>query len=561
MADNKFIFLSPKFDARAFVQFLQEEGKGGESFKAILDSYNELKSFYWKGDRSSVIKKGLNKLSIHSIKSSFIPTSSINGYILDQYYSVIYYVLLYLQNSSTGELSSFLGVSYEDIKEQKPKPVKKNISVPLNRPEPNVTYSRGFHIRLDVSRYEEYVTQMLLDKGVDASVIPGVINTMKEATKRIWYHVNSSYKVFKLSASDIDKYVDGLYYDNNGKKEKPDDKTKQAIKHLIECYQIEHPYIVKKELLHNLDSLDDDTEEEDIKPRLIVSLDLVNKDQFIEFLKNQQINRQTKERYTEEFPFPKDTSGNSNRSTFIEQDVTIDTNNIRVYVNGEITSDIICRVREYKDAYVVYLFYRGNKSYTRSFAIEKEAAQEPIRHIRYNEADNTALVDGKKLAVTLQGYDDYKRKITQKPEREPSDKPTDTYFGKPSQEHKTLIAKQTTVVKTQESVEISIKESPAVHIETNELVNAEGYASEDEDESSVETPIDGDKDSPVIDIETPSDRILPEEDKTSSIESVSNVEEAPSSDSDRKQGNQFSKTGIISRLWAKVCSFFIRLFN
>ena len=564
MAINKFIFLSPRFDARSFVQFLEETGRDSESLTAILEPFNDLKTIFWKGSRTEVISRNLGKLSLHSVQSSFVPINSINGYILDQYHLVIYNVLLFIDSRSAKEKSLFLGMSYENHKMPESKPGKKKILVPSYKSEQTITFSRGFYITTDIRKYEASITKMLIERGVNKTVIKEVIKKINDATDKKWFHINSSYNSFRWSISDIDKYVSGLYYDSYGKKVKPDNKTQQAIKHLIECYQMEHPYMDRKELIKCLASKDDNEEivvEEAVKPRLIISLELKDKEQFLEFLRNRQINCQTKERYAEELPFPKDTSGESNRSTFIEQNVTIDTNEIDVYVNGELSTDIVCKVREYKDAYVAYLFYKGNKTFNRSFFIEKESAQEPIRHIRYNESDNSTYVDGKRITVTLQGYDDYKRSISDKPGKELSDKPTDTYFGKPSQQHKTLIAKQASVKKTSETVEITIKETSPTDA-LNEIkvdVDLDLDNTEQGKKNIEETVMSNDDDSKYDEKNTYDEMTSQEQDNPSLINVQDNSDRTMASPLGEKKNNPNRKPKLLSLLWSKIWLFLKRI--
>lgn len=534
MANNQFIFRSPEFNARAFIIFLESEGRSDESIDAILESYKDLRSFYWKGSRSESISKSLQKLSIHSVRSSFTPATSVNNYMLNQYYNAIYHILLYLQQSPSGEMSSFLGHNYDDSIIKSPKAAKKKVTVPVRIPQSTVTYSRGFYIHFDLDKNKELISSMLIGKGVDRKVIPDIISILKKALQKLWFHVNSSYDKFRWYAPNIDKYVEGLRYDSNGQKIKPDDKTKQAIKQLIEFYQIEHPVSTRPDYPNdkdNLSTVELYNQEEDKKPRLIISLELANKERFFEFLKNQQVNHQTKERYTEDVPFPKDTSNDSNRSTFVGQDVTIDTSSVEVYVNGELSSEIKCKVREFTDAYVAYLFFKGEKKYSRSISIDKEVAQEPIRHIRFNESENALDINGKKIAITLQGYDEYIRSVSHRPQKEPSDKPTDSYIGKPSREHKTLITKQTTLTKTDESIEIAIKEPPLPVIEE----------SEPQDEEPISPAVENDGQ----DIAVP----IPVQQESSS---PTPSQFAPVTDNRKKKG-------VLFRVLSRIRMFFFRL--
>lgn len=361
----------------------------------------------------------------------------------------------------------------------------------MQLPEPYKTLrkkgiqSAPFRIPYNSYRFEGPLTDLLVKWGVDKSYVPQILKRLEFASRRTWYHRNSSYNSFKWDIQNIDKYVEGLYYIEGETVCQPDKKLQQAIKRLIECYQINfarpasYTYDNSDSDSPSIDFDDLEVEEEKVveKPQLVIHLNLKDKEQFFEFLRNRPINRQTRERYNEEFPFPKDPSNKSNRSSFVEKQVSFDTNDVQVYVNGELSSDVICRVEEFDDAYIVHLFYKGERAYSKSFSIDKELAKEPIHHINYNEDNSSLDVNGKNLAITFSGYDEYKRFLSGKPKRELSDEPSHVYVGEPIKEHKTKIAKETSVTKTDNEVKVVIDDFKETKKQEPETPNAKSNKS------------------------------------------------------------------------------------
>ena len=320
-------------------------------------------------------------------------------------------------------------------------------------------HSSRFRIPYNARYYDEPLSALLKERGVDSSYIPTILKKLEWVSSKTWYHKNRSYNAFKWDIPNIDKYVDGLYYIDRGTVCKPDKKTMQAIKRLIECYQEKVAPPVTYTNIEPDSPKEHIEKKEEKKSHLSIHLNLTDPEGFFKFLHDRPINRQTRERYYDDVPFPKDTSGNSNRSTFVEKDVSIDTTIVDVFVNGKLTSDVGCRIEEFADSYVIHLFYKGERAYWKSFTIEKELAKEPIRYIHYNEAEDNIGVNGKSLSVTFRGYDDYKRFISGKPSPEPSDKPSTIYVGKPEKERQTQLTKNTTVTKTDNEVRVVIDDS------------------------------------------------------------------------------------------------------
>lgn len=345
--------------------------------------------------------------------------------------------------------------------------------------------SDPFRIPYYPNRYEGPITELLVKWGVDKSYVPQILKRLEFASKKTWYHKNRSYNSFKWDIPNIDKYVEGLYYIEDDTVCQPDKKLQQAIKRLIECYQINfarpasftYDYSGSDSPAIEFDDVEVEEEKVVEKPQLVIHLNLKDKEQFFEFLRNRPINRQTRERYNEEIPFPKDPSNKSNRSSFVEKQVSFDTTDVQVYVNGELSSDVICRIEEFDDAYVVHLFYKGERSYSKSFSIDKELAKEPIHHINYNEDNSSLDVNGKNLAITFSGYDEHKRFLSGKPKRELSDEPSHVYVGEPVIEHKTKLAKETSVTKTDNEVKVVIDDSKETKKQEPETPNAKSNKS------------------------------------------------------------------------------------
>lgn len=201
------------------------------------------------------------------------------------------------------------------------------------------------------------------------------------------------------------------------------------------------------------------------KKKLSIDLTLLDVEGLLDFLKYRPINRQTRERYVEPLPDKTKTMSSnisdSNRSTFIAKDISFDKDSVEVYVNGNLSADICCYVEEKTDAYILHLFHKGAKQYSKSIAISKEGAKEPLQRIRYNDKDNHFIVNGKNLALTFEGYDAYRRDVVGNavPIKN-DDSPSIKYIGQPKRERKTAIVKQTTLNKDNDGIIVSITEEP-----------------------------------------------------------------------------------------------------
>ena len=198
-------------------------------------------------------------------------------------------------------------------------------------------------------------------------------------------------------------------------------------------------------------------------PSLRIDLDFNDVDSFFEFLKSYPINCQTKERYSE--PLSEVTKNDnfnddiSNRTTFVATNVIFDTDEIEVYVNNKLSSDVACRVEEKSDAYILHLFYKATRQYSKSVFVSKDIAQEPIQRIRYNEEESEMTVNGKNLGITFEGYDAYRRHKREEKDRKTKPFIPIKYDGKPVKTRKTALMKQTKVKSDSEQLVVSISES------------------------------------------------------------------------------------------------------
>ena len=472
MAESKFIFLSPSFNASEFMRYLNDMERDERAIEIIIDSFKDLKKVYWHGNREETIRRCKNDPRENSLRRLLKPVGQIRSFVLDQYIFTIKEILLFLSNGPKEALEQFLLSDYSSIQPNN-NAGKVSGATNLKPYHRRVIYSRGFHIPFNSNKDSEQITNLLIERGVDRSIIPEILKTLELVSSKVWYHANTSYDRFKWDAPDIDKYVNGLFYDEYGNKMRPDYKIKQAIKHLIESRQIQDNNEVSPSLSRIEGKFVVPEESGQGKQHLVVELNLTDQDEFFGFLMDRPINYQTRERYVEDTPAPKKPEHNSNRSTFVGHGVAIDKNSIDVYVNGSLSTDVVCKVLEYNDAYVLQLYVKGVRQYRKVY-IDKEQAKEPIRRIHFDEEGNAWSLNGKNLAVTFEGYDAYKRSIEDKPDKEDFDKPSSIYIGQPDRERITQLSRQTSVEKTDEEVTVKIDLQPKTEsIQVTEDANSE----------------------------------------------------------------------------------------
>lgn len=326
--------------------------------------------------------------------------------------------------------------------------------------------------------------------------------------------------------------VENKHLDITGKKVEPIEE---------DSIQNDKQKVVKKDSIVN-------DKDKKAKPQLRIDFALEDVEELFEFLKNKPINRQTRKRYkdvltdtTKPIISGKD---ESNRSTFVAEEVVFDKEDISIYINGKISSDICCRIEEKTDAYILHLFYRGARQYSKSININKDEAKEPITRINYSDKDNILSVNGKRLAITFEGYDAYRRHKNGKgiSDKTPDTHTTIKYEGRPIRKRKTAIVKQTVVEKNQEEINVKIsgtsKQSKESDKEVESATVTDTNIPTDSHKPQVKTIPDGKKST----------------EETTETDTLTDTHE-PQEDSTLKKGN------VCKRLWNALIAFVLKLFR
>ena len=194
--------------------------------------------------------------------------------------------------------------------------------------------------------------------------------------------------------------------------------------------------------------------------KLRIDLNIGDIKEMEEYLKTAPVNRQTRKRYNSAQEREVDDVEKENeRSTYIASNVCINKRCVEVYVNGMLSSNIKCEIKETVDAYILYLNFKGQRSYARPVNISKDAAKEPIVRIRYNEKEKVINVNGKSLGITFVGYEKYRRSKIESSEKEKGNElPTVKYEGEPIREKRTAIIKNTSVETKDDVISVQITE-------------------------------------------------------------------------------------------------------
>lgn len=199
-------------------------------------------------------------------------------------------------------------------------------------------------------------------------------------------------------------------------------------------------------------------------PKLRIDLKLNDVYGLFDYLKSHPINTQTKERYKEPYNILNSSEGvkdnASHRATFVADNINIDKRKVEIYVNGVLSSDVGCYIEEKTDAYILHLYYKGEREYAKAINISKEESQEPIVRFNYSDDENLISVNGKKLSVTFKGYDAYKASVRGHTHSEKEYQNISTkYIGDPNRERKTAITQQTKVETDENMVHVVIDET------------------------------------------------------------------------------------------------------
>lgn len=195
--------------------------------------------------------------------------------------------------------------------------------------------------------------------------------------------------------------------------------------------------------------------------KLRIDLNIGDIKEMEEYLKTAPVNRQTRKRYdSAQEREVGDVEKENKRSTYIASNVCINKRSVEVYVNGQLSSNIKCDIKETVDAYILYLYFKGQRRYARPVNIIKDVAKEPILRIRYNEKEKVINVNGKSLGITFVGYEKYRRSKIESSEKEKGNElPTVKYEGDPIREKRTAIIKNTSVETTGDIISVQIKDN------------------------------------------------------------------------------------------------------
>lgn len=185
--------------------------------------------------------------------------------------------------------------------------------------------------------------------------------------------------------------------------------------------------------------------------RINLNLDI---DSFIAYMKERCIRRQSRHRTDERMPRMND--GESGRSTFIAEGMHLNGKRAEVFVNGELRSDFTCWIEEKSDAYIIHLRYNVANGYEERTYISKDSAVSPI-YVEADKTDSLLSVDGKKLAVTFEGFDEWKsskRRDTSHAEK----KPTVIYTSNPTQRREHAATRMASVTETEDGVTVTLSD-------------------------------------------------------------------------------------------------------
>ena len=201
----------------------------------------------------------------------------------------------------------------------------------------------------------------------------------------------------------------------------------------------------------------DNHDEKSPTAKLRIDLELNDIESLLEYLKSRTAISHQRKRYPDTNTPRK--NNDSNRSTFIAQDILFDKRDVAVFINGKRTNEILCWVEEKSDAYILHLFYK-NADISKTITIDKSSAIEPLRRIRYSDQNNSFAINGKAVAITFEGYEGYRRdksKVAQK-YRTNESSPSIIYEGKPIQKRRTAIVRQTNVIRNDDQINVKISD-------------------------------------------------------------------------------------------------------
>lgn len=341
------------------------------------------------------------------------------------------------------------GFSFFDVKKPQPQPVKRK------RLNNGILIVNTLSVDLLEAKKKDILS--IVKRIIDENFLSGTIYERLGSIESLYILLNMEVSTVEV-IKNIKNYfgyakkyiiVENKHLDIKGKQVEP-------IEPLVNKDSI--PYEHDKEL-----SLPIEEERIDSKPKLHVELMLKDTEDLFDFLKSRPINHQTRERYRE--PLTKKESApktnESNRSTFVAKNLDFDKDEVEVYVNGYLSPEICCRVEEKSDAYILHLFYKGARQYSKLITIIKDEAKEPLLRINYNDEDNSISVNGKNLTLTFEGYDAYRRQKYGKTSNKKEVNVSTRYEGKPTRQRKTAIIQQTNVD----------TDNDTIHVRVNEIVD------------------------------------------------------------------------------------------
>lgn len=461
MTNPAFIFIEPDFNYSAFSNYLKDNGKKHDEIQSILSSLKELKTFKWKGERETIMTQCAKAMDSVDLYRLLQPSSKLNHRKKLEYARALIEYIKFFQ--CKGEQTNIV-----NSKQQKKRPLIPSLTnnsetlikkILESHQKEQEKREKGFRILYNPEIEEEsFADYLLYERHIDALYVKRIVRDMEEVAQKQWKHTNKSYKTFKWNPPDIDKYLDGIFPVGSTHKSfigLESHRYKRAMRWII---QYKQSLINKdKEIIGTSPNQAMSNSESEILPKLRIVLDLADVDDFFHFLKYRPINYQTRERYIEPINVKVEQKTKARRKTYVAKGVSFNKDGVEVIVNGELSSDVVCKVEETADAYILHLFYKEEREYSKNLSIDKDKSKEPLRRIRFSDSGGCVQVNGKNLAVTFEGYDAYRRKREHKIVKERQDS-TIIYEGNPKREKQTAISRQTSVTTTDEVVNVKIED-------------------------------------------------------------------------------------------------------
>lgn len=526
MTNSAFIFVEPDFNYTAFSNYLKDKGKRHDEIQSILSSLKELKTIKWKGKHETIITQCAKAMDPVDLYRLLQPSSKLNHRKKLEYARALIEYMKFFQ--CKGEQTKI--VNSKQQKKQPLTPSSTNNSETLIK---NILEShrkeqekkeKGFRVLYNPEIEEKsFADYLLYERHIDALYVKRIVRDMEEVAQKRWKHTNKSYKTFKWNPPDIDKYLDGIFpvgFTHQSFIGLDSRRYKRAMRWIIQYKQ----YIInrdKEKIIGTSPNQAIGNSECEILPKLRIVLDLADVDDFFHFLKHRPINYQTRERYIEPNNVNVEQKSKVQRKTYVAKGVSFNKDGVEVIVNGEISSDVVCKVEESADAYILHLFYKDEREYSKNLSIDKDKSKEPLHRIRFSDNEDCVQVNGKNLAITFEGYDAYRRKREHKIVKERQNT-TIIYEGDPKREKQTAISRQTSVTTTDGVVYVKIEDGLNRDITPNTIESTDDNMSTDTNKYKVNNKnADSNDEGDTV----PSMRITPPVEQTNVTKPLNPIEE------------------------------------